>query len=88
MSVNRRTAIKVAAKGAMGAALFPTIISRAWAQEKQLHVGVYNSALGKIVQKDVIPEFRTSAVSSPSKARRCPTSRHSGRRAPRRSSAS
>jgi putative spermidine/putrescine transport system substrate-binding protein len=53
MSVNRRTAIKVAA----GAALFPTIVSRAWAQEKQLHVGVYNSALGKIVQKDVIPEF-------------------------------
>lgn len=53
MKVNRRTAIKAAA----GAALFPTIVSRAWAQEKQLHVGVYNSALGKIVQKDVIPEF-------------------------------
>ncbi len=52
MSVNRRTAFKVAA----GAALFPdTIVSRAWAQEKQLHVGVYYAALGKIVQKDVIP---------------------------------
>src|SRR5260370_20958388 len=53
MKVNRRTAIRVAA----GAALFTTIISSASAQEKQLHIGVYNSALGKIVQKDVIPEF-------------------------------
>src|SRR5258708_23564476 len=53
MKVNRRTAIRVTA----GAALFPTIVSRAWAQEKQLHVGVYTSAWGKIVQKDVIPEF-------------------------------
>jgi putative spermidine/putrescine transport system substrate-binding protein len=77
MSVNRRTAFKVAA----GAALFPTIVSRAWAQEKQLHVGVYNSALGKIVQKDVIPEFE--------KAHKCrPISRPCAPRAPRRSSAS
>jgi putative spermidine/putrescine transport system substrate-binding protein len=53
MRINRRTAIKSVA----GATLFPTIISTASAQEKQLHVGVYNSALGKIVQKDVIPEF-------------------------------
>jgi putative spermidine/putrescine transport system substrate-binding protein len=55
MKINRRTAFRVAA----GAALFPTIIPSASAQEKQLHVGVYNSALGKIIQKDVIPEFET-----------------------------
>lgn len=53
MALNRRTVMKAAA----GAALFPTIISRASAQEKQLHIGVYNSALGRLVQKEVIPAF-------------------------------
>jgi putative spermidine/putrescine transport system substrate-binding protein len=53
MQTTRRTVIKAAA----GAMAFPTIISRAHAQEKQLHIGVYNSALGKLVQKEVIPAF-------------------------------
>jgi putative spermidine/putrescine transport system substrate-binding protein len=53
MKLNRRTVLKTAA----GAALFPTIITSAQSQVKQLHVGVYNSALGKLVQKEVIPAF-------------------------------
>lgn len=54
MKVSRRKVIKTAAAGAV---LFPTIVARAWAQDKQIQVGVYNSALGKIVQKDIIPDF-------------------------------
>jgi hypothetical protein len=54
MKLTRRTLIKAGAS----AIAFPTIISRSSAQDaKQLHVGVYNSALGKLVQKDVIPKF-------------------------------
>lgn len=53
MSLSRRSLIKTAA----GAALFPTIIRRASAQDVQLHVGVYNSAQGKLIQKEVIPKF-------------------------------
>ncbi|WP_027535442.1 extracellular solute-binding protein [Bradyrhizobium sp. WSM3983] len=54
MSLTRRTLIK-AGVSAVG---FPTIISPAWSQDtKQLHVGVYNSALGKLIQKEVIPKF-------------------------------
>jgi putative spermidine/putrescine transport system substrate-binding protein len=53
MRTTRRTVLKAAA----GALAFPTIVSRAFAQEKQLHVGVYNSALGKLVQKEIIPAF-------------------------------
>ena len=53
MNATRRTLLKSAA----GTLAFPTIISRAFAQEKQLHIGVYNSALGKLVQKEVIPAF-------------------------------
>jgi len=53
MRATRRTMIKATA----GALAFPTIVSRAYAQEKQLHVGVYNSALGKLVQKEVFPAF-------------------------------
>ncbi|WP_245449861.1 extracellular solute-binding protein [Chelatococcus asaccharovorans] len=44
-------------KAGAAAAVFPTIISRASAQAKQLHVGVYNSAQGKLIQKEVIPKF-------------------------------
>jgi len=54
MKLTRRTLIKAGAS----AIAFPTIISRASAQDaKQLHVGVYNSALGKLIQKEVIPKF-------------------------------
>ena len=54
MKLTRRTLIKAGA----AAVAFPTIISRASAQDvKQLHVGVYNSALGRLVQKEVIPKF-------------------------------
>lgn len=53
MTTTRRTILKSAA----GALAMPTIITSAFAQEKQLHVGVYNSALGKLVQKEVIPAF-------------------------------
>src|SRR5260370_34432938 len=54
MRLTRRTLIK----GGAAAVAFPTIISRASAQDvKQLHVGVYNSALGRLVQKEVIPKF-------------------------------
>jgi len=53
MRTTRRTLIKAAA----GTLALPTIVSRAFAQEKQLHIGVYNSALGKLVQKEVIPAF-------------------------------
>jgi putative spermidine/putrescine transport system substrate-binding protein len=54
MSLTRRTLIKAAAS----AVAVPTIISRASAQDaKQLHVGVYNSALGRLIQKEVIPKF-------------------------------
>ncbi|MBR0832419.1 extracellular solute-binding protein [Bradyrhizobium manausense] len=54
MKLSRRTLIKAGAS----AIAFPTIISRSWAQDaKQLHVGVYNSALGKLIQKEVIPKF-------------------------------
>lgn len=53
MTFTRRTLIKAGA----AAAVFPTIISRASAQAKQLHVGVYNSAQGRIIQKEVIPKF-------------------------------
>lgn len=54
MSLTRRTLIKAG----VSAACFPAIISRAWPQEaRQLHVGVYNSALGKLIQKEVIPKF-------------------------------
>lgn len=53
MRMNRRTVVTAAS-----AALFTPIINRsAFAQEKQLHVGVYNSALGRLVQKEVIPAF-------------------------------
>lgn len=52
-----RTTRRIVIKAAAGALAFPTIVSRAYAQEKQLHVGVYNSALGKLVQKEVIPAF-------------------------------
>src|SRR6266576_5409481 len=54
MKLTRRNLIKAGA----AAVAFPTIISRASAQDaKQLHVGVYNSALGRLVQKEVIPKF-------------------------------
>jgi len=54
MKLTRRTLIKAGAS----AVAFPTIISRASAQDvKQLHVGVYNSALGRLVQKEIIPKF-------------------------------
>ncbi len=53
MALSRRTLIKAGA----AASLFPTIISRASAQGKQLHVGVYNSAQGKLIQKEIIPKF-------------------------------
>jgi len=54
MTIDRRTLITSAAASAI---VMPTIISRAYAQEKQLHIGVYNSALGKLVQKEIIPAF-------------------------------
>ena len=54
MRLTRRTLLKAGAS----AVAFPTIISRASAQDvKQLHVGVYNSALGRLIQKGVIPKF-------------------------------
>ncbi|CAH1672855.1 putative spermidine/putrescine transport system substrate-binding protein [Chelatococcus asaccharovorans] len=53
MTFTRRNLMKAGA----AAAVFPTIISRASAQAKQLHVGVYNSAQGKLIQKEVIPKF-------------------------------
>src|SRR6266568_9054410 len=54
MKLTRRTLIKAGAS----AVAFPTIINRSWAEDaKQLHVGVYNSALGKLIQKEVIPKF-------------------------------
>jgi putative spermidine/putrescine transport system substrate-binding protein len=53
MSLTRRTLLKAGA----AASVFPTIISRASAQAKQLHVGVYNSAQGKLIQKEIIPKF-------------------------------
>lgn len=54
MRLTRRTLIKTGAS----AVAFPTIVSRVWSQDaKQLHVGVYNSALGKLIQKEVIPKF-------------------------------
>jgi putative spermidine/putrescine transport system substrate-binding protein len=53
MKVSRRTALKAAA----GAALFPTIITRASAQVKQLHMGIYSSNLGRFVQREIIPPF-------------------------------
>lgn len=54
MSVTRRTLIKAGA----ATIAFPTIISRASSQDaKQVHIGVYNSALGKLIQKEVIPKF-------------------------------
>lgn len=54
MTSNRRTVLKAAA----GAALLPTFSHRAFAQaRKTLHVGVYNSAQGKLVQSQVIPQF-------------------------------
>lgn len=54
MRLTRRTLIKAG----VSAVAFPTIIGRAWSQDaRQLHVGVYNSALGKLIQKEVIPKF-------------------------------
>lgn len=53
MTLSRRTLIKAGA----AASVFPTIITSASAQTKQLHVGVYNSAQGKLIQKEIIPKF-------------------------------
>ncbi|HLZ00996.1 MAG TPA: extracellular solute-binding protein [Bradyrhizobium sp.] len=54
MRLTRRTFIKTGAS----ALAFPTIISRARSQGvKQLQVGVYNSALGKLIETEVIPKF-------------------------------
>jgi putative spermidine/putrescine transport system substrate-binding protein len=54
MRLTRRTLIKAGAS----AVAFPTIISRVSAQDvKQLHVGVYNSAQGRLIQKEIIPKF-------------------------------
>lgn len=53
MALSRRTLIKAGA----AASVFPAIVSRASAQTKQLHVGVYNSAQGKLIQKEIIPKF-------------------------------
>jgi putative spermidine/putrescine transport system substrate-binding protein len=53
MTLSRRTLIKAGA----AASVFPTIITSASAQAKQLHVGVYNSAQGKLIQKEIIPKF-------------------------------
>lgn len=53
MALSRRTLIKAGA----AASVFPTIITSASAQAKQLHVGVYNSAQGKLIQKEIIPKF-------------------------------
>lgn len=55
MTSTRRSVLKAAA----GAALLPTFAHRASAQaaQKTLHVGVYNSAQGKLVQTQVIPQF-------------------------------
>jgi putative spermidine/putrescine transport system substrate-binding protein len=53
MTTTRRTLLKAAA----GAALLPGFVHRASAQTKTLHVGVYNSALGKLVESEVIPQF-------------------------------
>jgi putative spermidine/putrescine transport system substrate-binding protein len=53
MNTSRRTVLKAGA----AAALLPGYVSRASAQTKTLHVGVYNSAQGKLVQTKVIPQF-------------------------------
>jgi putative spermidine/putrescine transport system substrate-binding protein len=53
MRVTRRTFLK--AGTAVIAA--PMIIRSASAQTRQLYVGVYNSALGKLIEKEVIPKF-------------------------------
>jgi putative spermidine/putrescine transport system substrate-binding protein len=53
MKLNRRTALKAAA----GAALFPTIITSASAQTRQLHMGIYSSNLGRFVQREIVPPF-------------------------------
>lgn len=54
MNSSRRTVLKAAA----GAAVLPSLSFRASAQTpKTLHVGVYNSAQGKLVQQQVIPQF-------------------------------
>lgn len=54
MTVTRRTLV---AAGAAALAL-PTYLRSASAQAgKQLHVGVYNSAQGKLIQREVIPAF-------------------------------
>ncbi|MBL8697643.1 MAG: extracellular solute-binding protein [Alphaproteobacteria bacterium] len=53
MRSTRRTIIK----GGAAALAFPTIVTSAKAQTKELHLGTYNSALGKLVQKEVIPAF-------------------------------
>lgn len=46
------------AAAAAGGLLFPTIaMRRASAQDRALHVGVYNSAQGQLIRREVIPQF-------------------------------
>jgi len=56
IDVSRRSLL--AASLAAGA--FPTIaMRRASAQERAIHVGVYNSAQGQLIKREVIPRFQT-----------------------------
>jgi putative spermidine/putrescine transport system substrate-binding protein len=53
MSITRRTILKSAAAVSVGAAF----VGKASAQSRDMHIGMYNSALGKWIQKEILPRF-------------------------------
>lgn len=54
MTINRRHLLKLTLGTTLAA---PALLRNAYSQERALHIGVYNSQLGKVVERDIIPTF-------------------------------
>lgn len=54
MNINRRNVLKLTVGSSLA---MPALMRNAYSQERAVHIGIYNSQLGKVVQREIIPNF-------------------------------